>query len=205
LPEPDVGRRLADKDLAPKFLLKPGMKVTLSIALKGISGHPNITDEIVNDWTRKLQSRGIEVAAGQPIVLFARSSLENTGKTHQFSRSPSRLGFGPRFGSRFGKPPAGSRTESVSGKVVKCRIVFGINGKSYGERIRDVKNVYRGMRVTVKKDESVQSKVDKQQANSAAGFFRGYSPPGYLFDNGAENGLGTSQLLPGGARVVGSR
>lgn len=38
--------------------------------------------------------------------------------------------------------------------------------------------------------------------DSAAGFFRSYSPPAYVYEKGAENGFGTSQLVSGGARVV---
>ena len=55
---------------------------------------------------------------------------------------------------------------------------------------------------SVKKGTSAQQYLDKRQSDSAARFFRGYSPPGYLFDNGAQNGLGTSKFVSGGTRTV---
>lgn len=202
LPDAATKTALAGRRLAPRTILKPGMKVSLSIALNGI-GQPNLTSEIAQSWTRKLQARGITVAPGQPVTLFARATKEDTGKTSTFSQSNSRFGFGriPRIG-RPRTQPAGGRTETVNESVIKCRIVFGVNNRAYGERKSEVKNVYNGMRVTVRKDETVQSHVDKRQASSAAGFFRSYAPPGYIFESGAERGLGTSQFVSGGARVT---
>ena len=203
LPDPGVKAALAGRPLHPKTVLKPGMKVSLNVSLNGIN-EPGLQNEIVQSWTRKLQARGITLAANQPMTLFARATKEQTGKTSTFTRSNSRFGFGriPRIGGRPRNVNPGERTENVSESIIKCRIVFGLNNKAYGERKSDIKNVYDGMRVTVRKDETVQSHVDTRQSRMAAGFFKGYSPPGYIFETGAERGLGASQFVSGGARMM---
>jgi len=229
LPDAEAQKHLAGKKLEPTYILKPGMKVGLNIDLKGINGHPNLTDEVSTDWTRKLQARGLVVDNNAPIVLFARAPSKSTGKSKTYTRS-SGFGFGPimpprimpprvgRIGGRpIGRPRIGPRPipraggpaggdgpqETVSETVYDCRIVFGINGKAYGERTANISNMLSSFRV--KKDESASSYLMKRQGNSVAGFFKGYSPPGYVFDNGAENGLGTSQLVSGGARTVSTK
>lgn len=214
LPDGEAQQRLAGKKLEPTYILKPGMKVGLNIDLNGINGHPNLTNDVYQDWSRKLQARGLVVDANAPIVLFARAPSQATGKSKTYVRSSSRFGFGPimpRIGrggigpriGRGGAPAAGGQQETVSETVFNCRIVFGANGKAYGERTARISNMLSSFRV--KKGESAQSYLSNRQGNAVASFFRSYSPPGYLFDNGAENGLGTSQLVSGGTRAVSTK
>jgi hypothetical protein len=221
-----VQNQLAGKKLEPTYILKPGMKVGLNVDLKGINGHPNLTNEVFTDWSRKLQARGLVVDANAPIVLFARAPTQNTGKSKTYVRSSSRFGFGPiippriggigprrggigprrGIGPRGGMPNpggGGEQQETVSETVYNCRIVFGSNGKAFGEKTANISNMLSSF--AVKKDESAQSHLSKWQGNAVAAFFRGYSPPGYVFDIGAENGFGTSQLVSGGARAVSTK
>lgn len=200
LPDPATTQQLAGKNLTPKMILKPGMKVSLNVQLNGINA-PNLNGEIVRNWTDKLRKAGITVAPGQPVTLFARADSSSTGKS---------VTFRPSMFSRFGRGRGGGANrgnETVQQTKINCRIVFGLGNKSYGERKTSITNVttssYFPQRVTLKEGESVQTKLQKMQSDRAAAFFRGYTPPSHIFDAQSARGLGTSQFTAGGTKPLG--
>lgn len=209
LPGEEVKARLAGRKLEPKTVLRPGMKVGLNIQLNGLTNHPNLRDELYRDWTQKLQQRGLEVDPKAPVVLFARADAKATGKSKTYTITKTRFGAPPpRFGGFGGRrgaaPGAGARTETVADSVIDCRIVFGIGGKAYGERKTSVNKLPRFLfgNSLLKPGETADAHFTTTQQNQAAGFFRGYSPPGYLFEHKAALGLGISQLVAGGGRIA---
>lgn len=190
MPDATAKRQLDGKKLEPTFILKPGMEVALNIQLNNINGQGNLTGDVYNAWKQKLEAAGVKVVQKAPLVLFARATSSSTGKSKTYRRS--------RFGlpSRIGGGGAG---ETVSETVLNCRIVFGKNGKAYGERKRAVSNI--GVSFTrLKRGDSLSAHLAKMQQRGAASFFKNYIPPGYLFEDGAAAGIGNSQLVSGGSR-----
>ena len=186
LPHAGAKTALAGKKLEPKVVLKPGMKVSLNIQLNGAGGAPNLSADVRKLWSDRLRQNGIEVVEKASMVLFARATSQQTGKNKTFSSI-----------FRFGRKGRGS--ETVAETVVECRIVFGMNNSAFGERKTRISNISSSF-IRLKQGETATSHLNQQLQNRVSGFFRGYSPPKYLFDTDAEKGLGTSQLVSGGAR-----
>ncbi|GAB4159277.1 MAG: hypothetical protein Tsb009_36550 [Planctomycetaceae bacterium] len=201
LPDQSTQAYLANKDIAAKTVLDSGMKVSLSFHLQNISDHPNLAAELRKIWTERLRQKGITVAPGQKIVLFATTSLSSTGKSQEFAITRSNSPF------VFPNIKKGSviRKVTINQTNLKCRIGFSINNRVYANQEDDNYNYTQGffpVQGILRKNETASQHLNRRQSESAALFFRSYVPPGVIFEPSSHKGFGTSQLTTGGVRPL---
>jgi hypothetical protein len=172
LPDPSV-RDLLRVIGEPRMALKPGMSISLDVAVDG-----SIQQKVIDAVTAKLKANGVQIADNQPIKL---SIHDEPGETREVSY-------------RLMGPGAFGRSEKISVQEIKHTMqIVGDDGKALWKRMSVTSPPFF---ISMKRGQSAQDAVNEQMKPSA-GFCEGVNVPRFVPK--VTGGFGASLLTATGA------